>query len=85
MYGPLFWMDGGEWSWVGHYILGWWGWLGMIGDEWGWMGVSGCGCTVNKALLKYINISEIPPHHTKGVRSQLLTCIPKYEELSKDM
>ena len=79
--GALFWVTGGEWE----NILGWWGWLGMSGDEWGWMGVRGCGCTVNKALLKYINISEIPPHHTKGVRSQLLTCIPKYEELSKDM
>ena len=79
--GALFWVTGGEWE----NILGGWGWLGMSVDEWGWMGVSWCGCTVNKTLLKYINISEIPPHHTTGIRSQLLTFIPKYEELSKDM
>ena len=37
--GALFWVTGGEWE----NILGWWGWLGMSGDEWGWMGVSGGG------------------------------------------
>ena len=31
------------------------------------------------------NISEISFHHTIGICTQPLTCIPKYEELSKDM
>ena len=31
------------------------------------------------------SISEIHLHHTKGIRSQPLKCIPKFEKLSKDM
>ena len=31
------------------------------------------------------NISEISFHHTTGICTQPLTCIPKYEKLSKDM
>ena len=38
MYGALFWIDGGEWGWVGHYF----GSLGVSGRIF-WVGGGGWG------------------------------------------
>ena len=33
VYWALFWVDGDEWRWAGHYF----GWVRVSMDEWGWV------------------------------------------------